>query len=841
MKRFFGLFALAFLAIAFGCQHGTEDSGTTNGEIVISSVTVAGQPCAENATIEVDNERAEVIATFAESYAGLTVKIAGNPATVTGKVAKLTVESITETAKAIKIEAKATGKNDKTFNFSVKKVLPIASILKLTFEGKEINPKGTGYYGKDQKIYYASSAPLLSEIASDGSTKIGDVREPKVNILVGYKDGVTGQKLKIENTTTGASDETTRIVGWKKSIELGIGLKLGDNNLTITYSEQGKGPLVYKVIVGYGNPNYDPIYLIKIIDSWYNTKEKFQALEAGNETLSVEGAPVADVKITMTGVWYEEDGWKLTLDGKDVEKRDFVKGGFSTVTYSIEKKVDLTKDGTKELKIIFENPIYSYKKTYKVSITHVSVNKIASIISIDAKNKVLVDTNLEANYSFEQDKNYYKAKDSILFNDRVEKGTFLITPQDDAIIPKYAFSDTEVDTSTISTWQVITKKEITYSNTYNKPITVNTYAIEEQNLKYEGQFLYILLEKDGVKTYYVTEIKREKVANNNAEKEKEEKIYQKENGEKIGDTSPISKKGKIRVLPKSPRAKVKLLTPREEDFILNASDGYYECSLDLIDRETPFSYKIVAEDSSTEVTYQGSFVKSVVIKDFRFDYKRDGLTWQREFIDEFDGNYYLSFDKEEVKENKLYLFISAYKGVEITCADFAESTKKDEYTATDYTIVLDVASLMNGTDKKKEYTATIALEGEALPQLHLTVYPQDDIIKGMYVGGMKCIQLPDDKYVRKADIDSNRPRKIAVDLWFTQNEDATNTTRKIRLLKEGEEKTVTINKNETSALEFEHEGLIINDKDKMTFIIEYYANKDDPSPARTYTLEIEDI
>ena len=936
MKKFFSLFALTSLVFAFGCQHGTKNNSATNGDILIkgvtvggqsctenatievdgtetevvvtfaesyaglsvkiaekpatingneaklkldditetvkaikieakatgrtdktfnfsvkkkhvepknieiSNVTVGGQSCTENATIEVDGTEAEVVVTFAESYAGLSVKIAEKPATINGNEAKLKLDDITETVKAIKIEAKATGRTDKTFNFSVKSKLPVAGIAKLIFEGKEINPTATGYGAKDKKTYSISDAPLLSEIASDGSTKVGEVREPKISVKIKYNEGAKGQKIKVENITTANSSENTKTTAWEKSIASGVGLKLGDNNVIITYYEEGKSPLVYKVIVGYGNPDYAPISTIKINDEWYNAKAKFEALEAGNEVLSVDGVPTADVKITMPEVWYDEQGWKLTLDGQNIEKTEFKKSGYGVITYSMEKKVDLIKDGSKELKIVFENTLYSYNKTYKVTITHITINKIESLISIDAKNKEHVDTNNKLSFTFDVNKKYYKAKNKVIFKDRIEKGTFLVTPQDTTIVPKYVFSNTEVDVSTISTWQAITKKEITYTD--YQPTTVNTYLIEDHDLKYEGEFLYVLLESGTVKTYYVTEIKREKIANDNAEKEREEKIYKKENGDKAGEMSPIAKKGLIRVLPKSPRAKVKLTAPTEEDFTLNASDGYYECTIDLSTRETPFSYKIVAEDNTTETSFQGTFVKSLVIKDkgFRFDYEATGSSWLRGYVHEVNGKYYLAFDKNKVKENKLYLFINTYKGLDIACTDFIDPKKTDNYSETDYTITLNIASLVDGTDKNKEYTANLTLEGEVLPQLNLIVFPQDEIVKNIYIGGRKCEQLPDNKYLYKADINA-KPIDIAVDLYFLKDETSENTDRKIKILNGTEEKTVTINKKWTEELEFVHEKLTIQDKQTITLTIEYYAKKDDASPTKTYTLEIVDI
>ena len=836
MKKVFSFFAMFFLIFAFSCNHDTtpENPETKNKDIVISSVKVATQECVENAEITVDGDEAEVEVEFAESYSGLTVKIGGKNASPTGKIAKAKITGIIEVASEFKIEAKATGKNDKIFKFKVKKgiSLPMATIKELTFEGEEINPTASYDY-RNKKTYSSDSTkpPLLSDIANDGSTKVGDSKGKDVKIKVYFNTGATEQKLKVENTTTGKSSESgTPSTDY---IELSIALKAGDNNLVITYSEKDKKPLVYKVIVGYKEPDYLPIDTIKVNNERYSQiSGKLKKLEVGNETLTVEGITSADVEIIMPKIWFDEDGWNVALDDKDIPKTEFVENGFSVKFFTAKKKFDLNKDNTKELKIVFKNTTRSYEKTYKLSITHRSLNKIESLISIESKNKTHVDTNRENGYAFDATKQYYKTKTKVSFKDRMEKGTFLVTPQDKTITPQYVFSNAEVAPSTL-TFQAMTKKSITYNN-YSS-ISVETYVIEEHAINYAPEFLYVLLEKDGVKTYYVTEIVREKIVDENAEKEAEEKIYQNVVGEKVEDTSPIAKKGLIRVLPKSPRAKVKLITPIEQDFTLNASDGYYECTIDLIANDIPFSYKIVAENTTNEEVYNGMFKKSLVIKEVKFDYKEEKT------VNEVDGKYYLAFNKKEVNENKLYFFISCYKGVEVQCSEFLEPKKVDEFFGRDYIVKLDVSSLVSGTDAKKEYTANLTLGSESLGTLQLTVYPEDDIIESIYIGRTGCKQLPDFKYLCKANLDSTKPRKVEVSLRLLDEETPENTNRKIKILESGVEKAVTLNPKEKTKIEFVHDGITITDKQKITLTIEYYAKKDDTSPTRTYTLEIEDI
>ena len=857
MKKFLFYFTKISLifAVVFSFSCNTDGKKNqkmpdepTHKNIVIKNVKVGMESVTENAVAQVDGQEAEVEVFFAENYEGLSVIIAGKPANLdaTKKSAKVTIDSITETPKDVEIKATATGKIDEMFTFKVKKGLPLPAINELVFEGKEINPSASTDYQKDQKVYSSDSnnPPLLSEITKDGKHKVGDAKLPTVTVKVRYGNGAEEQKLKVENTTTGKSEETTTLD--YNSIKVDVALNAGDNNLVITYSEKGKRPHVYKVIVGYKEAEYEPISVIKFNNEWYSTKEKLEALEKGGEKLSVEGIANVDVKITMPEIWYKENGWQLKVDSNDIQKTDFKKGGYSVIVYTVEKKVALQAGGTKEIKIIFKNTTRSYEKTYKISVSHKVVNKIKSVILVNTRGNVHVDTTNDAGYKFDADKDCYTAKDSVLAEDRLEKGTFLITPEDDAIVPKYVFATSYASPSTLSAWQAMSKKAVTY-NKDGSTNNVTTYVIENKELPHGSTFLCLLLEKGVVKTYYVTEIKKDKVKDDNAEKEREERIYQDESGTKVDDNSPLATKALIRVLPKSPRAKkVLLLTPEQKDFTLNTASGYWECTIPLTKRETLYTYKIVAENNTAEKEYKESdqkFTKSVVITDFQFNYKKEGNTWERKVIDEVDGKYYLCFEKGEVKlENKLYLFITGYKGLGVECADFLEKEKNDGYSGTDYTFALNIASLVNGTETKKDYVATLTLNGKNVGTLNLTVYKEDDVIQTVYIGYTKCTQLPNSKYLCKGDIDRPKPKKIEVALYLLPNETPENTNRKIKILENGGEKTVTLNTNEKSKLEFVYkDGITITQGAKIELKIEYYDNKSNSTPTKTYTLNIEDI
>lgn len=814
------------------------------GQISITSVIFDGNAVEENGTAVTTKNEADVEVTFAENYAGLSVKVNTENAVLTEKKAVKRITGLTETEMDVVILAEADGKTSKTFKFKAKKVIPIepATIKELIFEGKNINPAAASSYDRDTKRYSASGdAPLLSEITADGLYKVGDASHFKLKVAAKFDTPDTQeQKIKVQNTDTNTVAESS-IASWGK-VEAEIKLQKGDNHLVITYSEKDKLPLVYKVIAGYAEPEYNPIEKIVFNDNiWYSTKKQLEDLEAGTQSISLLGVPSIKLKIVIPEIWYEDEGWSLSLDGTNVAKTEFIKSGYSIILYTFENSIPVTLGGTKQIKIVFENTSRNYKKEYKMTVNHVIVHKINDIILINKDNKDYLTSNSSSEYKFDDAKGYYKAETKFSVKDRVNNVIMLVKPQDEEIIPQYAFSNTETELSSITSWTPLTKKTIQY-NQWSSQKEITTYTLDNKTLNFGSEFLYVLLEKDGTKTYFVTEVEREKIPEDNSQKENEVLIYQDETGTAITNNSPLAKKGLIRVLPKSPRAKVELVSPEAKNFTLNSADGYYECTIDLTEKETSFSYNIVAENTTDKTKYNGEFVKSVTIKDIRFAYNKETYSWNRNILYEKDGHLYLAFDKKEVKDNKIYLFVDTYKGVEIECSDFLNYEKDlSQYSSDEHTIELDVASLMYGTETTKDFTANLKLSGSPIGTLNLSVFVEDDIIQTLYVANAVCAVLSGNRYFVRKDVTNSYNKKIEVGLYLLKDETPQNTNRKIRILEGGTEKLVEINQQDKTKLEFVHKDFVMTQGQTVTLTIEYYADKTNSAPTKTYTVIVEDI
>lgn len=124
-------FALFLTSIFSGCSMDKPAKSEAKNEkkvltdIVISSVKLGEKTCVENGEVETEADTAALAVEFAESYAGLTVKVNGEAASVTGKTAELNLKGITEAGIPVKIIANGTDKNEKVFSFTAKKVLPV--------------------------------------------------------------------------------------------------------------------------------------------------------------------------------------------------------------------------------------------------------------------------------------------------------------------------------------------------------------------------------------------------------------------------------------------------------------------------------------------------------------------------------------------------------------------------------------------------------------------------------------------------------------------------------------------------------------------------------------------
>jgi len=814
-------------------------------EIGIESVTFDDMSCAENATIETEKAEGDVKVTFVESYAGLSVTIAGTTATITGKEATAKIENITLEGIEVSINATATGKEAKTYKFTLKKLPPLPEIRKLSFKGKNIDP--TAQFYKDGKDYFSDKAPFIKDIKADGSTKIGDVKESKLEITLKYTGTPSNPKLEIKNVTTDVTTSSTTASPVLSTIDVSTELKKGDNVFILTYSEDGKRPFVLKFIVGYDEPKYEPISRIVVHGKWFATEDAFASLENGSESITVAGKASAEVEVEMPETWYYDTAeFTLKIDGVSCPKTDFQKTAWGeNAKWTVKKDVALDVGTTKELKIEFENTTRSYKKEYKVNLVHYAVNELDSLIFAEATTTKKIDSKVYSSFKFDAEKSYYKAKTNFKSEDRTENVHFFLSSKDSDATVKYAVSTTLVEPKDISAWQDASKKNVSYIDG-SETITKEAYAIENQALNYGSQYLYILLEKGAIKTYYITEVLRDKVKADDVSGD-QELVYQDDGGNKLADGYPLATKGLIRVLPTNPRAKVALVTPEEKDFE-KKTDGWFECQIELPEDKTKFSYKIIGEDTTKEKLYNDSyyqaFSKAPLIKELKFAYKENTAEYQKKLVGNVDGTHYLSFDKELAKDKKIYLFVKAYKGLGIAVLpDFTEKKKTETETLTNYVFELDVTSLVDAAETKKEYSLNLTLDSKPCNPFKVTAFLQDEIIKSMFVRGKKCVQLPEgNKWVCKADMNISAYKRFIIDLYLLQNETPKNTNRLVKMFQDGEEKLLTINEKAKNVLSFEYKDFEVASNQKITLKIQYFADKTQTAtPTKEYTLEIEDI
>ena len=816
------------------------------GEIVISSVSFEGLPCEEGGTLGVDVAEGDLLINFTGSYENLSVKVNNNPVAKEGTSYKTHLTGITEAGLPIKIEANAKNKDKKEFNFTIKqKELP--NIDELIFKGKDINEDSSNPYGKDEKKYYATKAPFLTDIKSDGSTKVGDSKDIKIRITIKYPASQAKVKLQVKNATTDVSaDESNGIYG---RVESDIDLQKGDNNIIITYKEENKKDLVYKVIVGYVERDYEPISKVEIHGIVYGTKEAFERLESGGDKISVAGLDSIDVKCDMPELWYNDTNeYSITIDGVKYGKDAFQKTAwFPNPTWSIKKSVNVDKTATKTLKIIFENVARNYKKEYKVDIVYYDVYEIESLLFIDGKTTKKIAGKVTNSFKFDNDKGYYNAKTNFLALDRVDKATFLLKAKKDDVMPKYALSTTKKEPKDITSYTPFQKKNFKYKDG-TQELEVETYVAENLNIEYGKQYLYLLLEKGEVKTYYITEVERVKIKDDNAKGE-QELIYKDSAGKVLPKSHPLSMKGLIRVLPESPRAKVSLLTPEVKEFTKNPSDDWWEVEIDLTKNKTRFSYKIVAENNTTEKIYNDSyyqtFTKDAIIKEVKFAYKVNEYEHKREKVEELEPKFYLSFKKDRVIEKKLYLFIKSYKGVDIeTVTDITQIEKKDGDSSTNYVFELDIKDILDTPLNKKDYVLPCKLDSKDAGMLGLCVYPKDEIIDAISVRGNLCVLIPEgsnNHWICKANMNISAYKRIVIDLYLLAGETADNTNRKIELFKGAEKLDVEIDKSGKDFLTFIHKNFSIQDKETITLTLKYFADKTSNDPTKTYTIEVTDL
>lgn len=808
-------------------------------EIGIVSVKFDDVSCKANATIETEKTEGSVKVTFLEEYAGLVVKINDTPVAVSNREATHEISNIT-TDMEIKINATATGKQPKEYKFNIHKVLPKLSIKSLTILAKEIGQS-------DQKTYSEGTEPLLADIANDGSTKVGAAKEPKIKIKIGFKGSPPEQKLRVENTTTNESVESTS--GSWGAIETDpISLKNGDNNIVVTYSEKGFQDLVYKFIVEYVEPEYVPIKFISIGGIEYKTKEELEKLTTGSEKLIIDGEASIDVQVEMPEIWYNDEGWSIKVGGTAYQKTDFEKVGYSELIYRLSKKVPLMEGKDTLIKIEFANPTRSFTKEYKATVTHMIVYKLKNLIFMNpAKENEAIGIRTHASYEFDGSNNYYAKSTHFSAEDRNDKALFAVEAEDADVTVQYAFLQTKLTLAQITEWKPTTKQTISYKDTYDLSQTIEAYAIKDQKLEFASNYLYLCLQKGTTKIYYLQEIQRERLPDDNAQKNSELKVYKDADGTVVQDSSPISAKGLIKVLPKSPRATVKLATPKVKDFVLNTNSGYYECEIELDKKTIPYSYYIIAENGTTKELYKDGydqkFTKNDAIRSVKHAYKVDAYDFGKEDASQIDDKWYVNFDKKEVKEKKIYLSVEAFSGVSMSHADFVEKSKDDNY-GTNYVFEVNVSSIVDTPNTNKEYTLPLTLSGKPCGNLNIVLLPKNEIIQGISINGKTASLMPAGDYVCKADMDKEWSKKLIVWLYFIDENEKQNpegTNRAIKVFKNDVEIPMTVYGYERNKLQFENNSFNIADKEKVTLKIKYFADKNSTTPTNEYNLEIEDL
>lgn len=592
-------------------------------------------------------------------------------------------------------------------------------------------------------------------------------------------------------------------------------------------------------------PEYEPITSIGLGKNNYKGSVELAKLEAGTEKIEVENKAEILVKVVMPKACYDEAGWKLEIAGEEVAKgAAFKESGTTTVTYTASKTVPLNKGTQKEIKVKFTNTSRNYTKEYKATVKHIVLNKIDFIRLIDvtdANNKTQVNNKVFDDFNLDSAKSYYKAKEAVSLQGTVEKCTFLMLGEDKTIAVRYAFKDKDTALPGDSDWQALTKKDVTYKGTIGNT-TVNAYALEDKELKTGSEFLFVMLEKDGAKTYYCEEIKKMAILNNNAKRKSKNYVYQDENGIEVEKSSPLAKKGLIRVEPESPKATVKLLTPTQTGFVKKA-DGWHEYTINLTEAETSFSYEIIAEDGQTKTNYASTSEKFTIlpaITKVEFAYKNNPGPGEKLLVANWDGKYHIALDKSKVDttKNKIYFWLTTFKGVELECADFESIVTANN----SHKFNVDVSTVIADQNGKKTCNATLKLNDKNAGSAIFEIFQiTPEIIKSLKVCGVLAHQVSADKWVCKANINKNFDKTLKINLILAEGKTVADTKQIVEVYKDATKLDVVKDGSATDLI-FTHENLEIQDKGKMTLTIKYWAEGNvTESPTKTFTLEIEDI
>lgn len=811
------------------------------GEILIESVTLEKKICKEGATVVVEEKNVNLSIVFKEKYENLKVTVNGEEASILEKEATFQVKNLTTVESEVKIIAKVKNKNDRTYSFKAQ-LMSQVEIAELRFIGDALNSSGTGLLDKKTVTYSSdpTKPPFLSSINKDGSTKIGKTKSFELEVWVMFQDKVAKEKtLKIENKTNNKTITTKEIQN--KTLQAKIPLKNGENQLVIIYSEKDKKSVSYSVKVDYEEPEYNPIYQIKINGKSYGSKETLDKLIAGTESMDIEGTPKLPITIAMKEVWYKDEGWTLKIDGQELSKDKFERiGSGSYVNYEANVTTNLSVNEEKLVNIIFENTSReNYSREYKINIKHTLLHKIADLIFIEEKINTFISGHKFT--AFEKDgskTNQFNLKNKLQASDWASKVLFLLDIESENIIPKYTILAEKKDPETIqnSDWKDTEKKNITYTQ-YSKSIEREGFvAISE--IEHETSYLYILLEGDEAKMFYTAQIIRNKEKEDEVGEDYSNSLFLNANDENtiLANRHPFSTKIIAKIRPKNPRAKVKVLEPEEKELNLNANKTYLEYTLPLKNKTATLKYKIFAEDGVHESDVKTKrFYLDPVVSSLKFNYQAQNYGMKNANIK--NGEYYIPVIKNNVEKNKIYFQANMFAGTKIFSNNFLDSEIKEDNHSSTQTCSIDISSILDGGVKDCE--GTLTLEGKNAGTLKLHLFKANEDIKAVKIAYFNASEFPNNEYEFTKMMDANSGENIFVILHKKEGETKDNTKQKVVILYNSEEKELGIDMEEATSLKFKYESLKLPKGVDAELIIKYYKDKDDSTATpKEYKLKI---
>lgn len=824
------LISLVAFCLVFSCKQPEQKNVEDKQKLEVKSITLDGKAIKDDSVVEVYKPKAKLVVEFVKEYEGVTLFVNSEMINVNAKTITHTIDGIDKEGIDVKVDIKQKDRLVKSYNFKVKLFDLEKDIVSFIFEGENINASSALNRNKKEV--------KIEEIAKDGSTNVGQTTFFKLAVSLKCRSG-KAHKFSVENKTTNETQESEVIN--EGLIKVFIPLKNGDNNLILSVSEEGVDPISYKLIASYKEPEYKPITFIQFEKETYIGNEGLAKLLTGTEKMYSYGKVELPCKIQMSETWYHDSDWTLSIDGKNIEKTAFIKENISPIVYNYSGVCSLKEGEEKEIVVVFENTRRTYKKDYKIKVKHENILSFTVAYFFDEKTKKGEEKKFD---KYKKDGDVYKLDPRVPFKDWTKKISCVIETDIKELDVKYAFSKTLVATTDITEWKQSQKETLSYIPDYSTTEKKITGYVAKAELEYGESYLYAKLEKNGLKTCYITPIFRVKVDENDTKEEEHKLIYKDSDGNALEEKEAIlATKGLILVKPKSPRATVKLLTPEAKPFTLN-DDEYFECEVSLISKEVECSYEITAENNVDKKTYNVKFTKPEIIGRVRYGYKEKATSADLKMSIPYDSSYTIEISKEKVVSNKIYFNIEAYKELSLNCNSLVFKKKYDLAGRTFHIFEADVASLVNNTDEKKEFSIDLSLKEKSLGSITLNVFLTNEVLDSVKF-------FPDhynkNKFFEFAKFSSNvykvkgkfgnDTKMLIVYLYAVAGESGADTNRKVKIFDGANEKNI-IYRVKDGKLECSYTGLSINEGEEKTFKVEYYKDKNDSSPTKTYSLVI---